>query len=133
MTKEEARESAKWNRHMAEVKEAWADGKPITLGGMEFVLESPDFRAPPKSYRIKPEPKPPKYRAWEPEEVPVPLWFRFHTNPHSPCLCVGIHDGEVQYYGAEGLVSVTLNHLNRQATHLASGQWLPCGVLEDQP
>jgi len=81
-------------------------------------------------YRIKPEPKPPQYRPWKIEEVPVGALMQW-KNVNLPSLILGRDESSIQYTGRTTIRSCSLEDIFNNAEHSTdNGQtWKPCGVL----
>lgn len=140
MTRQEARESAKEDRRMAELKLAYADGKTIQfrfrLGiSTEFNdLLDPDFNNRAQGeYRIKPEPV---FRYWsKPEDVPVGRAVMRTNKGHSYNLITGVALSGLCYgpYSAQWDDLDVHEHAmilpdGDKGTKL--GPWMPCGKEE---
>ena len=93
------------------------------------------------NFRIKPTPKPPQYRPWRPEEVPVGEQVRRkdQSNEQARCMIVGVENFGLIYVSSPAWIKSkfsTLEFFDEWTHSLDQGKtWLPCGVLvaeEDQ-
>jgi len=83
-------------------------------------------------YRIKPTPKPPTYRPWKPEEVPMPCVLRHKQHPNDRKIILSIAPPGIQVTGAFEFYILSFKDLFEQCEYsLDNGKtWQPCGVLE---
>ena len=125
--------------------QALADGKTIQINvGTETFPEwiatsKYGFGKPLSHYRIKPEPKPPKWREWKPEEVPVGAQLRQKgRDGASRVLILGVMEtivdegGDVLTFCLGELGYMSREQCLKQDEHSTDGgkTWHPCGVLE---
>lgn len=129
------REYAKANRHIGE---AWEDGKTIQFRPNKdskwhdwSVDVRPSFCCPSDQWRIKPEPPQPKFRAWEPDEVPVGCIVSLKHDTARISKSVLFHcNGVMVWTGFDVLNPNTLNDALKWWDHSIDGgkTWRPCGV-----
>ncbi len=130
------REYAKANRHIGE---AWEDGKTIEfkIVGRDswdvwHLKERPCFDATDWQWRIKPEPPQPKYRVWEPHEVPVGAVMRPRNERDHRWIISGCsrNSGTLAFgqAGERTLNEFLTRDYEYKWPHEPETAWRPCGV-----